>query len=124
MRKPPLQCRDYSLAEPCHDLKKSRPQDWNGLVVTVEGRIAHVICKAELPADNFAVPETGRIGLEGDHGLMEYRRSRLKRQSSCVRRNSCLFRNGECVTLKVGDFRLGCDVFPLRLHEYRNQLAS
>lgn len=78
IRKPQLQCRDYLLAGPYTELNKYRPQDWNELVVTVNGGIAHATCNGELLTDNLAVPESGPIGLEGDRGQMEYRRIRLK----------------------------------------------
>lgn len=78
IRKPQLQCRDYLLAGPYKDLKKYKPQDWNELVVTVKGGIAHATCNGELLTDNMAVPESGPIGLEGDRGQMEYRRIRIK----------------------------------------------
>lgn len=77
IRKPQLQCRDYSLAGPYKDLKKYRAQEWNELVVTVKGGIAHATCNGELLTDNMVVPATGPIGLEGDRGQMEYRRIRI-----------------------------------------------
>lgn len=78
VRKPQLQCRDYSLAGPYFDLENYRPQDWNELVVTVKGGIATATCNGELLTDTMEVPETGPIGLEGDRGQMEYRRIRIK----------------------------------------------
>ena len=79
IRKPQLQCRDFPLAGPYKDLKHYRPQDWNELVVTVKGGVAHATCNGELLTDNMEVPPTGPIGLEGDRGQMEYRRIRLKK---------------------------------------------
>ncbi|HEX4148918.1 MAG TPA: family 16 glycoside hydrolase, partial [Pirellulales bacterium] len=78
IRQPQLQCRDYLLAGPYTDLKQYRAQDWNELVVTVKGGNAQATCNGELLTDNFPVPATGPIGLEGDRGQMEYRRLRLK----------------------------------------------
>lgn len=78
IRKPQLQCRDYLLAGPYYDLRQYRPQDWNELVVTVKGGIAHATCNGELLVEDLEVPESGPIGLEGDRGQMEYRRIRLK----------------------------------------------
>lgn len=78
IRKPQLQCRDYILAGPYTELKRYKPQDWNELVVTVKGGVAHATCNGELLTDNMPVPETGPIGLEGDRGQMEYRRIRIK----------------------------------------------
>ena len=78
IRKPQLQCRDYLLAGPYKELKNYKPQDWNELVVTVKGGIAHATCNGELLTDNMQVPESGPIGLEGDRGQMEYRRIRIK----------------------------------------------
>lgn len=78
IRKPQLQCRDYLLAGPYNDLKKYRPQEWNELVVTVKGNVAHATCNGELLTDSMEVPDSGPIGLEGDRGQMEYRRIRIK----------------------------------------------
>ncbi len=78
IRKPQLQCRDYLLAGPYTELKKYKPQDWNELIVTVKGGIAHATCNGELLTDEMTVPATGPIGLEGDRGQMEYRRIRIK----------------------------------------------
>lgn len=77
IRKPQLQCRDYALAGPYYELKRYRPQEWNELIVTVTGSVAHASCNGELLVDKLPVPETGPIGLEGDRGQMEYRRIRL-----------------------------------------------
>jgi len=78
IRKPQLQCRDFPLAGPYHHLTQFREGDWNELVVTVTGGIAHATCNGELLTNDMAVPESGPIGLEGDRGQMEYRRIRLK----------------------------------------------
>ncbi|MDF2376338.1 MAG: GDSL-type esterase/lipase family protein [Verrucomicrobiales bacterium] len=78
IRKPQLQCRDYPLAGPYFELQNYKPQDWNELVVTVKGAIAHATCNGELLTDDMEVPATGPIGLEGDRGQMEYRHLRLK----------------------------------------------
>ncbi len=78
IRQPQLQCRDYPLAGPYKDLKNYKPQDWNELVVTVQNGVARAECNGELLTDDFKVPATGPIGLEGDRGQMEYRRIRLK----------------------------------------------
>ena len=73
-----LQCRDYPLAGPYYDLKMYRPQDWNELVITVTGNVAHCTCNGEVLEAAFRIPETGPIGLEGDRGQMEYRRIRIQ----------------------------------------------
>ncbi len=78
VRQPQLQCRDYPLAGPYTDLEKYRPQDWNEVVVTVKGNVAHCTCNGEVLEAEFKVPDTGPIGLEGDRGQMEYRRIRVK----------------------------------------------
>ena len=78
IRQPQLQCRDYPLAGPYKDLKLYKPQDWNELVVTVQNGVARAECNGELLTDDFKVPPTGPIGLEGDRGQMEYRRIRIK----------------------------------------------
>jgi len=73
-----LQCRDYPLAGPYKGLKRYRPQDWNELVVTVKGNVAHCVCNGEILEAEFEIPDSGPIGLEGDRGQMEYRRIRIK----------------------------------------------
>jgi hypothetical protein len=78
LRKPQLQCRDYSLAGPYKTLQKYRPQDWNELEVTVKGGSARCTCNGELLEAAYALPATGPVGLEGDRGQMEYRRIRVQ----------------------------------------------
>ena len=78
LRKPQLQCRDYLVAGPYKDLKKYKAQEWNELVVTVRGGVAHAECNGEVIEEAMKVPETGPIGLEGDRGQMEYRRLQIK----------------------------------------------
>jgi lysophospholipase L1-like esterase len=78
IREPQLQCRDYPLAGPYKSLKDYRPQDWNELVVTVRGDLAHCTCNGEVLEAALKVPATGPIGLEGDRGQMEYRRIRVQ----------------------------------------------
>jgi lysophospholipase L1-like esterase len=81
VRGPQLQCRDYRIAGPYKDLKRYKPQDWNELVVTVEGGTARATCNGELLEAALAVPGSGPIGVEGDRGQMEYRRIRIKLSS-------------------------------------------
>ena len=78
IRQPQLQCRDYILAGPYTELESYRPQDWNVLEVAVTGLTARATCNGELLEEEWPVPETGPIGLEGDRGQMEYRRIRIK----------------------------------------------
>ncbi len=78
IREPQLQCRDYLIAGPFSDLKHYRPLDWNEVVVTVKGGLAHATCNGEVLIDAMPVPATGPIGLESDRGQMEYRRLRLQ----------------------------------------------
>ena len=78
IRKPQLQCRDFLLAGPWKELKNYKPQEWNELVVTVKGNVAHCTCNGEVLAAAMKVPDSGPIGLEGDRGQMEYRRIRIK----------------------------------------------
>jgi lysophospholipase L1-like esterase len=80
LRKPQLQCRDYPLAGPYKELKKYKPQEWNELVVVVNGGVAHCTCNGEVLEAEFKLPATGPIGLEGDRGQMEYRRIRIQEQ--------------------------------------------
>ncbi|MBL9203690.1 MAG: DUF1080 domain-containing protein [Opitutaceae bacterium] len=78
VRGPQLQCRDYLIAGPYLDLQHYRPLDWNELVVTVRNGLARATCNGEVLVDAFAVPADGPIGLESDHGQIEYRRLRIK----------------------------------------------
>lgn len=78
IRKPQLQCRDYPLAGPYKGLQNYHAQDWNEMIVKVEGGIAHCTCNGEVLEAALSVPPTGPIGLEGDRGQMEYRRIRVQ----------------------------------------------
>jgi lysophospholipase L1-like esterase len=78
VRGPQLQVRDYLLAGPYKQLKSYRPQDWNEIVVTVQGGLARATCNGELLEAEMKVPASGPIGLEGDRGQMEYRRIRIQ----------------------------------------------
>lgn len=76
-----LQCRDFPLAGPYTDLKAFRPLDWNELIVRVSGNHATCTVNGEIIEDRFKIPESGRIGLEGDRGQVEYRRIRIQTKS-------------------------------------------
>ena len=78
IREPQLQCRDYLIAGPFTTLKNYRPLDWNEVVVTVKGGLAHATCNGEILVDAMSIPATGAIGFESDRGQMEYRRIRVK----------------------------------------------
>lgn len=78
LRKPQLQCRDYPLAGPYKQLKNYRAGDWNEMVVTVKGNVAHCTCNGEVLEAEYKLPDSGPIGLEGDRGQMEYRRIRIQ----------------------------------------------
>jgi lysophospholipase L1-like esterase len=78
VREPQLQCRDYLIAGPFVHLKQYRPLDWNEVVITVKGGLAHATCNGEVLVDAFPVPATGPIGVESDKGQMEYRRIRVQ----------------------------------------------
>ncbi len=78
IRKPQLQCRDYLVAGPYKELKQYKAQDWNQIVVTVKDGVAHATCNGEVLEAALALPASGPIGLEGDRGLMEYRRIQLQ----------------------------------------------
>ena len=75
-----LQCRDYLVAGPYKTLKNFKPQDWNELVVSVKGRVAHCTCNGEVLEAEFKVPASGPIGVEGDRGQLEYRNIRIKEE--------------------------------------------
>lgn len=78
IRQPQLQCRDYPLAGPYKNLKEYKPQDWNELIITVKGNVAHCACNGEVLEAQLKLPDSGPIGLEGDRGQMEYRRIRIQ----------------------------------------------
>jgi hypothetical protein len=78
IRGPQLQCRDYLVAGPYKALAKYKPQDWNEIVVVVKDGVAHCTCNGEVLEAALKLPATGPIGFEGDRGMMEYRRIRLK----------------------------------------------
>jgi len=78
IRKPQLQCRDYLVAGPYKELKMYKPQDWNQVEITVKDGVAHCTCNGEVLEAALKLPETGPLGLEGDRGLMEYRRLQVK----------------------------------------------
>jgi hypothetical protein len=80
LRKPQLQCRDYLVAGPYKELKKYKPQEWNEIEVVVKDGVAHCTCNGEVLEAALQLPPTGPIGLEGDRGLMEYRRIRIKEE--------------------------------------------
>jgi hypothetical protein len=75
-----LQCRDYPLAGPYNNLANYKPQDWNELVITVKGNVAHATCNGEVLEESYMIPANGPIGLEGDRGQMEYRRIRIREE--------------------------------------------
>lgn len=77
VREPQLQCRDFIIAGPFALLHNYRPLDWNEIVVTVKGGLAHCTCNGEVLVDAMPVPPTGPIGLESDRGQVEYRRIRI-----------------------------------------------
>jgi hypothetical protein len=77
-----LQCRDYPLAGPYNNLANYKPQDWNELVITVKGNVAHATCNGEVLEEAYQIPANGPIGLEGDRGQMEYRRIRIREEQS------------------------------------------
>lgn len=78
IREPQLQCRDYLVAGPYKNLKSYKPQDWNLIEVTVKDGVARCTCNGEVLEEALKLPATGPIGLEADHGQMEYRRIQLK----------------------------------------------
>ena len=78
IRYPQLQVRDYPRAGPYKDLASFRPLEWNDLTVVVTGNTARCTCNGEVLGESLELPETGPIGLEGDRGLLEYRRIRVR----------------------------------------------
>jgi lysophospholipase L1-like esterase len=78
VREPQLQCRDFIIAGPFATLAHYKPLDWNEIVVTVRGGLAHCTCNGDVLVDAMPVPPNGPIGLESDHGQMEFRRLRIQ----------------------------------------------
>ncbi|GAB5558364.1 MAG: hypothetical protein SynsKO_00110 [Synoicihabitans sp.] len=78
LRGPQLQCRDFALAGPWKDLPNYRPQDWNEIVVKVTGESFRATCNGDPLPVEFALPASGPLGLEGDHGQIEYRKIRYR----------------------------------------------
>ncbi len=73
-----LQCRDYLVAGPYKTLKNFKPQDWNALVVSVKGNVAHCTCNGEVLESELKIPASGPLGVEGDRGELEYRNIQIK----------------------------------------------
>ena len=46
--------------------------------MTVRGGLAHCTCNGDVLVDAMPVPSNGAIGLESDHGQMEFRRLRVQ----------------------------------------------
>jgi lysophospholipase L1-like esterase len=78
VREPQLQMRDFHLAGPWLTLRNYRPLEWNEIVITVKGNLAHATCNGEVLVDAFVVPANGPVGIESDHGQIEYRRIRVQ----------------------------------------------
>lgn len=77
IREPQLQCRDFIIAGPFALLEHYHPLDWNEIIVTVRGGLAHCTCNGDVLVDAMSVPASGAIGLESDRGQVEYRRIRV-----------------------------------------------
>jgi lysophospholipase L1-like esterase len=77
VREPQLQCRDFIIAGPFATLPHYLPLDWNEIIVTVKGGLAHCTCNGDVLVDAMPVPPAGAIGLESDRGQVEYRRIRV-----------------------------------------------
>lgn len=73
-----IQVRDYLAVGPYYDLLRHRPQDWNVLAITVKGTLVFATSNGEAIEPSFRVPATGALGLEGDLGVMDFRRIRVK----------------------------------------------
>ena len=79
VRGPQLQVRDYLVAGPYKTLKKYKAQDWNQIVVVIKDNVAHCTCNGEILEAKLKVPASGGIGLEADHGKMEYRNLKIRK---------------------------------------------
>jgi Domain of Unknown Function (DUF1080) len=74
-----LQIRDYPRVGPYKTLKNFRQGDWNAIEVTVTGAKARCTCNGELLEDAMAIPEKGRLSLQSEINLVEYRNIRIKK---------------------------------------------
>ncbi len=73
-----IQVRDFLTVGPYYDLLLHRPQEWNTLEITVKGPWVYVSSNGEAIEPSFRVPLTGALSLEGDLGVMDFRRIRVK----------------------------------------------
>lgn len=73
-----LQVRDDLVAGPYKTLKEYKPQDWNEVVVVVNGTTIRCTCNGEELEQKLKRPDAGPIGLEADRGVTEYRTIRMK----------------------------------------------
>jgi hypothetical protein len=73
-----LQVRDYPRVGPYKTLKKFKSEDWNALEVVVTGTKARCTCNGELLEAALEIPAQGRLSLQSETNLLEYRNIRIK----------------------------------------------
>jgi hypothetical protein len=73
-----LQIRDYPRAGPYKALKDYKDGDWNTIEVVVTGTRARCTCNGELLEAALEIPERGRLALQSETNVMEYRNIRIK----------------------------------------------
>ena len=80
IRGPQLQIRDFIRRGEQKHLKSFKNDDWNELVITVEGTTATYTCNGEplKSPDKMSIPQKGGIGLQAEDGKFEFRRIRIK----------------------------------------------
>ena len=73
-----LQIRDYPRVGPYKTLDRYKDDDWNAVEVIVTGAKARCTCNGEVLETALEIPEKGRISLQSEIGVMEYRNIRVK----------------------------------------------
>jgi hypothetical protein len=73
-----LQIRDYPRVGPYKALKHYKDGDWNVIEVVVTGTKARCTCNGELLEAALDIPERGRLALQSETNVMEYRNIRIK----------------------------------------------
>ena len=81
-----LQIRDYPRAGPYKALKRYKDGDWNAIEVIVTGTKARCTCNGELLESALAIPGNGPLALQSEINVIEYRKIRINRAETTLRR--------------------------------------
>jgi hypothetical protein len=74
-----LQIRDYPRVGPYKLLKSYREGGWNEIEVVVSGNKARCTCNGELLEAALEIPDEGRLSLQSETNVVEYRNIRIKK---------------------------------------------